>query len=45
MLAEHFAMNMARELEFELFSGFTEKAKKNHARIFMAGNIRELKKM
>jgi psp operon transcriptional activator len=26
VLAEHFAINMARELEFELFSGFTEKA-------------------
>ena len=29
MLAEHFAINMARELEFELFSGFTEKAKRS----------------
>ena len=28
MLAEHFAINMARELEMEVFSGFTEKAKR-----------------
>ncbi|MGV2872620.1 phage shock protein operon transcriptional activator [Colwellia sp. E150_009] len=43
MLAEHFAMNMARELEFELFSGFTEKAKKTMLEYSWPGNIRELK--
>lgn len=43
MLAEHFAMNMARELEFELFSGFTEKAKRALLEYPWPGNIRELK--
>lgn len=43
MLAEHFAMNMARELEFELFSGFTEKAKRAMLEYPWPGNIRELK--
>jgi len=43
MLAEHFAMNMARELEFELFSGFTEKAKRSLLEYPWPGNIRELK--
>lgn len=43
MLAEHFAMNMARELEFELFSGFTEKAKRTMLEYHWPGNIRELK--
>ena len=43
MLAEHFAMNMARELEFELFSGFTEKAKRSLLEHHWPGNIRELK--
>ncbi|MGB0937550.1 MAG: phage shock protein operon transcriptional activator [Colwellia sp.] len=43
MLAEHFAMNMARELEFELFSGFTEKAKRSLLEYSWPGNIRELK--
>lgn len=43
MLAEHFAMNMARELEFELFSGFTEKAKRTMLDYHWPGNIRELK--
>jgi psp operon transcriptional activator len=43
MLAEHFAMTMARELEFELFSGFTEKAKKSMLNYDWPGNIRELK--
>jgi len=43
MLAEHFAMNMARELEFELFSGFTEKAKRAMLEYHWPGNIRELK--
>ncbi|PHR84329.1 MAG: phage shock protein operon transcriptional activator [Colwellia sp.] len=43
MLAEHFAINMARELEFELFSGFTEKAKQTMLNYAWPGNIRELK--
>ena len=43
MLAEHFAMTMARELEFELFSGFTEKAKRDMLEYSWPGNIRELK--
>lgn len=43
MLAEHFAINMARELEFELFSGFTEKAKRSMLEYAWPGNIRELK--
>ena len=43
MLAEHFAINMARELEFELFSGFTEKAKQAMLEYAWPGNIRELK--
>ncbi|MDP4535009.1 phage shock protein operon transcriptional activator [Alkalimonas collagenimarina] len=43
MLAEHFAINMARELEFELFSGFSEKAKKVLLDYDWPGNVRELK--
>lgn len=43
MLAEHFAINMARELEMELFSGFTEKAKRVLLEHHWPGNIRELK--
>jgi psp operon transcriptional activator len=43
MLAENFAVNMARELEFELFSGFTEKAKRSLLEYHWPGNIRELK--
>lgn len=43
MLAEHFAINMARELEFELFSGFTEKARRALLEYQWPGNIRELK--
>lgn len=43
MLAEHFAINMARELEFELFSGFTEKARRTMLDYHWPGNIRELK--
>lgn len=43
MLAEHFAINMARELDFELFSGFTEKAKRDLLDYHWPGNIRELK--
>ena len=43
LLAENFAMNMARELEMELFSGFTEKAKRTLLDYHWPGNIRELK--
>ena len=43
LLAESFAMSMARELEFELFSGFTEKAKRSMLEYHWPGNVRELK--
>lgn len=43
ILAEHFAINMIREMELELFSGFSEKAKKNLLEYDWPGNIRELK--
>jgi psp operon transcriptional activator len=43
MLSETFAINMARELEMELFSGFTEKAKRTLLDYHWPGNIRELK--
>lgn len=43
VLAEHFAINMARELNFELFSGFSEKAKRMLLDYDWPGNVRELK--
>lgn len=43
VLAEHFAINMARELGFELFSGFSEKAKLTLLDYHWPGNVRELK--
>ncbi|PKM20680.1 MAG: phage shock protein operon transcriptional activator [Gammaproteobacteria bacterium HGW-Gammaproteobacteria-15] len=43
VLAEHFAINMARELGFELFSGFSEKAKRTLLDYHWPGNVRELK--
>ncbi|MDP5134475.1 phage shock protein operon transcriptional activator [Rheinheimera baltica] len=43
LLAEHFAINMARELGFELFSGFSEKAKHILLDYHWPGNVRELK--
>ncbi|TLU64845.1 phage shock protein operon transcriptional activator [Thalassotalea litorea] len=43
ILAEHFAITMARELEFELFSGFNEKVKRALLDYDWPGNIRELK--
>lgn len=43
LLAEHFAINMIREMELELFSGFTEKAKQTLLNYDWPGNIRELK--
>ncbi len=43
MLAEHFAINMARELELELFPGFSKKARDILMDYHWPGNIRELK--
>lgn len=43
LLAEHFAMNMARELGFELFSGFSDKARNTLLEYQWPGNVRELK--
>lgn len=43
LLAEHFAIQMARELELELFSGFTSKAKQTLLDYHWPGNVRELK--
>ncbi|MBY5922153.1 phage shock protein operon transcriptional activator [Ferrimonas balearica] len=43
MLAEHFAIQMTRQLDLELFSGFTEKAKRTLMDYYWPGNIRELK--
>lgn len=43
LLAEHFAITMTRELEFELFSGFSTKAKQAMLDYHWPGNIRELK--
>lgn len=43
LLAEHFAINMAREMQMELFSGFTEKAKRSLLDYHWPGNVRELK--
>lgn len=43
VLAEHFAINMARELEWELFSGFSGKAKQAMMDYDWPGNVRELK--
>ncbi|MEH8017847.1 phage shock protein operon transcriptional activator [Rheinheimera muenzenbergensis] len=43
LLAENFAINMARELGLELFSGFSEKAKRTLLDYHWPGNVRELK--
>ncbi|WP_406667240.1 phage shock protein operon transcriptional activator [Gallaecimonas sp. GXIMD1310] len=43
LLAEHFAIAMARQLEQPLFSGFTKKAKQLLLDYHWPGNIRELK--
>ncbi|AWL11333.1 Anaerobic nitric oxide reductase transcription regulator NorR [Saliniradius amylolyticus] len=43
LLAETFAINMARELDMELFSGFSEKAKQTLLDYHWPGNVRELK--
>lgn len=43
LLAEHFAIQMTREMELELFSGFTSKAKQILLDYHWPGNVRELK--
>jgi psp operon transcriptional activator len=43
LLAEQFAINMARDLEWELFSGFTRSATETLQSYDWPGNIRELK--
>lgn len=43
LMAEHFAINMARDLEWELFSGFTRSAVETLQSYNWPGNIRELK--
>lgn len=43
LLAEHFAINMAREIGFSLFSGFSESAQQTLLDYQWPGNIRELK--
>ena len=43
LLAEQFAMNMARDLEWELFSGFTRNAQESLLSYEWPGNVRELK--
>ncbi|KTF14694.1 phage shock protein operon transcriptional activator [Pseudoalteromonas sp. H105] len=43
LLAEQFAINMARDLEWELFSGFTRSAVEILQNYDWPGNIRELK--
>ncbi|WP_462180350.1 phage shock protein operon transcriptional activator [Pseudoalteromonas gelatinilytica] len=43
LLAEQFAINMARDLEWELFSGFTRSAIETLQSYDWPGNIRELK--
>lgn len=43
ILAEHFAVSMAKELEWELFSGFSRKAKELLFNYDWPGNVRELK--
>ncbi|NNE05951.1 MAG: phage shock protein operon transcriptional activator [Xanthomonadales bacterium] len=42
-LAEHFAVKMSGELGLELFSGFTDRAKKMLREFSWPGNVRELK--
>jgi psp operon transcriptional activator len=43
LLAEQFAIQMARELNYELFSGFTEAARNILLDYHWPGNVRELK--
>ncbi len=42
-LAEHFAVDISRELGRELFAGFTERAREALRRFDWPGNVRELK--
>src|SRR5690554_6539353 len=43
VLAEHFAIQMARELNYELFGGFTQQARNALLEYHWPGNVRELK--
>lgn len=43
LLAEHFAIQMCRELELPLFPGFTERALETLMNYLWPGNVRELK--
>lgn len=43
LLAEHFAIDMARQLKWELFSGFSRSAKEALLDYQWPGNVRELK--
>lgn len=43
VLAEHFAITMAKELGWELFSGFSKRAKEAMLDYHWPGNVRELK--
>ncbi|MCA6220449.1 phage shock protein operon transcriptional activator [Photorhabdus antumapuensis] len=43
LLAQHFAIQMCRELDLPLFPGFTDQAKKQLQNYTWPGNIRELK--
>ncbi|CAA2929091.1 Psp operon transcriptional activator [Arsenophonus endosymbiont of Bemisia tabaci Q2] len=43
LLAEHFAINICRELNLSFFPGFTVKAQKNLSAYPWPGNVRELK--
>ncbi len=43
LLAEHFAINMASELEFELFPGFSQSVQQQLLDHAWPGNVRELK--
>lgn len=43
VLAEHFAIQMARELHYELFAGFTQQARATLLEYHWPGNVRELK--
>lgn len=43
LLAEHFAIQMARELQLDCFAGFTSKAKETLLSYHWPGNVRELK--
>lgn len=43
LMAEHFAIQMCREIGLPLFPGFTDEAKETHLHYRWPGNIRELK--